>query len=329
MATAVIADVCRAIWYGLVDKVLKVPTAEDWKEIADDFLQDYDFPNCVGAVDVKCVPIKAQPTAFDTALPYPNNPRSSSLSAVLLAVADAKCRFRIVDIGGLERQTDSLIFSSSNFGMSLMNGSLDLPQDSMLLDTSTLEPMPHVFVGDEAFPLKKNLMRPFAKSKGTKPLPIGQSVFNNRLARAQSVVERAFKMMTAQWQIYRRVLDVDPETACWIIKATVALHNFNLKTRDESAEDDEEEVVEDLGNSDGTQLIELYRVGSNNAPVEAINFRDQFATFFMSQEGSGHPLGRQDMLEVQLVSDDEEGSSSSPPAPPPAKRMRGTFVDHL
>ena len=68
-------------------------------------------------------------------------------------------RFTLVDVGQLGRHSDGGIFSSSIFGTALENEQLFLPTPKLLPD-STL-PMPYVFVGDEAFPLKTNMMRAF------------------------------------------------------------------------------------------------------------------------------------------------------------------------
>lgn len=60
--------------------------------------------------------------------------------------------------------------------------------DTPLPGAESLGPMPHVFVGDEAFPLQKNLMRPFPGQQ----LTTEKRVYNYRLSRARRVVENAF-----------------------------------------------------------------------------------------------------------------------------------------
>lgn len=53
-----------------------------------------------------------------------------------------------------------------------------------------------------------------------------QKVYNFRFLRACRVVENAFGMLAAQWRVYHRVLEVTPETADWVVMASVALHYF-------------------------------------------------------------------------------------------------------
>ena len=57
--TGIIHGVCKAIWTSLMDEVLPVPTAEDWATVAKDFKNEWQFPNCLGAIDGKHVQIKA------------------------------------------------------------------------------------------------------------------------------------------------------------------------------------------------------------------------------------------------------------------------------
>ncbi|KAL4706681.1 hypothetical protein ACJJTC_014436 [Scirpophaga incertulas] len=40
------------IWKKLKDRVMKVPSTEEWMEIATGFEKYTNFPNCIGAVDV-------------------------------------------------------------------------------------------------------------------------------------------------------------------------------------------------------------------------------------------------------------------------------------
>lgn len=59
--------------------------------------------------------------------------------------------------------SDGGVWLNSDFGSSLEQGLIDLPHPEPLLGTNT--PFPFAFVGDEAFPLKTYLMRPYAKPK--------------------------------------------------------------------------------------------------------------------------------------------------------------------
>jgi len=69
-------------------------------------------------------------------------------------------RFLLVDIGQLGRFSDGGTFANSSFGKSFENNQMSLPDPTAL--PSTAEPkLPYVMVGDEAFPLKKYLMRPY------------------------------------------------------------------------------------------------------------------------------------------------------------------------
>ena len=53
---AIVAETCRAIWDTLgPDDFLALPTPKQWRQHALDFERDWQFPNCVGAVDRKHV----------------------------------------------------------------------------------------------------------------------------------------------------------------------------------------------------------------------------------------------------------------------------------
>jgi len=82
--------------------------------------------------------------------------------------------------------------------------------------------LPFVFLGDEAFPLKENLLRPHSG----KNLTEGQLNFNFRLFRARKVVENAFGILAACFRVYRRPMLVTPSKAELIVKAATVLHDF-------------------------------------------------------------------------------------------------------
>jgi len=102
----------------------------------------------------------------------------------------------------------------------LEKNELDFPEDADLPHTSTK--IPFIVVGDEAFPLRKKLMRPYP---GT-GLSCDQRIFNFRLSRARITVENAFSIMSARFRVFRRPICIEPTKVDVVVKACVVLHNF-------------------------------------------------------------------------------------------------------
>ena len=118
-----------------------------------------------------------------------------------MAVVDAQYNFVVVDIGAYGRQSDGNVFGNSLFGKKLKNLQLPLPAEEPL--TATSEPqLPYVFVGDEAFPLLPNVMRPYPGSH----LPYEKKVFNYRLSLARRLVENAFGILASKYRFLHRPL---------------------------------------------------------------------------------------------------------------------------
>lgn len=152
--SGVIYETCQAIWSSLKAEFVAAPTREQWIEVAASNWSLWNFPMCLGAIDGKHVAIKAPPRAGSDFFNY-----KKYNSVVLLAVADSKYRFLIVDIGAFGRESDGGVFSRSEFGKSLECKTSGIPESGCLPGTNIN--VPYVFIGDEAFPLKPYLMRPF------------------------------------------------------------------------------------------------------------------------------------------------------------------------
>lgn len=137
-----------------MNEMLPKPTEEMWKHIANDFYTMWNFPNCLGAIDGKHIIIQAPPNSGSLYFNY-----KKTFSIVLLALVDAHCNFIAVDVGAYGKNSDGGIFVNSNLGRAFQRDSLFIPKNTALPGTHTSAP--YVIVGDEAFPLKTNLMRPY------------------------------------------------------------------------------------------------------------------------------------------------------------------------
>nr|XP_055053261.1 uncharacterized protein LOC129438525 [Misgurnus anguillicaudatus] len=255
---------------------MPVPKMEDWRAIADQFNVRWNFPNCLGAIDGKHVVLQAPANSGSLFYNY-----KSTYSLVLLAVVDANYLFRVVDVGGYGRTSDSGTLRNSSFGEGLRDGMLDLPPDAVIPGAEQRGPLPYVFVGDEAFPLMTNLLRPYPGHH----VPPERRVFNYRLSRARLVVECAFGILSVRWRMYRRVIATSPEVAEVCVKATCVLHNFlRMKTLEGGRCAHRAELTIDPSSASDA-LRDAPRMGSNNATRRAIEFRETYCAYF-NQEGA-------------------------------------------
>jgi len=77
-------------------------------------------------------------------------------------------------------------------------------------------------VGDEAFLLKINLMRPYPK----RVLDNEKRIYNYRMSCGRKSVECAFGTLASKFEIFQRPIMCHEDTAIKVIKATCILHNF-------------------------------------------------------------------------------------------------------
>ena len=213
----IVEDVCQAILDSMMSDVMPVPNEEQWNKIAHDFETITNFPHCLGAIDGKHCRIMKPENAGSLYYNY-----KGYHSLVLMAVADANRKFVMVDVGSCGRHSDSGVLVSTNFWKLLNEGKLKIPKPSRV--TGVENPL-YVFVGDEAFPLRVDLMRPFPQSQ----LNFARRIFNYRLSRARRVVECAFGRLAAMWRILSRPLQCSVDLAVKIISAGCVLHNYTLK----------------------------------------------------------------------------------------------------
>ncbi|KAL4089516.1 hypothetical protein QTP88_024537 [Uroleucon formosanum] len=217
---SIVLEVCEAIISNMKEETMPTPKKEDWERISNEFWEIWNFPNCIGALDGKHVVIEAPPNSGSLYFNY-----KKTFSIVLLALVDAQYKFIAVDIGTYGKNSDGGILSHSNMGKALEKNKMNIPSDRELPGTN--EKLPYVIIGDEAFPLKNYLLRPYPSPQIYEDEQ--KKVFNERLLRARKVVEDAFGQITAKFRIYCRRLKALPQNADKIVMTTCILHNFIKK----------------------------------------------------------------------------------------------------
>ena len=286
----IIKETCIAIWNALKPVYLKAPSNEQqWKRITRDFEHQWNFPNCIGAIDGKHVVIQAPANSGSEYYNY-----KGTFSIVLLAACDANYCFTFVDIGDNGRHCDAGVLANSTFGQALEHDALFIPSPTEIPGCPV--PVPYSFVADEAFPLRHYMMRPYPG----RHLDDEKRIFNYRLSRARRTIENAFGILAARWRIYRRSIQASPDKVTEIVKATCCLHNY--LTLDESTtsinsrrycpitfldyEDRHGNVIPgDWRSIDVCGLQPVSRVSTNTYTASAANIRNGMRTYFQSPEG--------------------------------------------
>ena len=220
----IVSEVCTALYDELSPMYLRAPSTEaEWRHIAEDFESLWDLPHCIGALDGKHVGIDCPK---NTGTQYFNY--KGFFSIILLAICDARYNFVLFDIGQYGSINDSGALLESDFGKAFNDGSFNYPPPEKI-PGCPLEKVPYFLVGDEIFPLKDWLMRPYPGHKrGT--MEESQRIFNYRLSRARRVIENTIGILVARWRIFRCFIKATPTNVEKYVLATLSLHNYLRQT---------------------------------------------------------------------------------------------------
>ena len=142
-----------------------------------------------------------------------------------MAVCNANYQFTLLDIGDTGRNRDDGIFGNSDMGIAFEANLLKIPDPKE--PSGTEIKCPYVLVGDEAFPLKTYLMKPYHRHV----LILKERIFNYRLSRARRIIENSFGILAARCRIFRKPIIAKEEVVINVTKASTALHNFLMHGR--------------------------------------------------------------------------------------------------
>lgn len=234
-----VPKVCQAIVDEYEDEVFQTPSTPDgWREIADRFSSRWNWHNCCGALDGKHVAIKKPMHSGSLYYNY-----KGFYSVVLLALVDADYKFVWAEVGANGSSSDAGIFKESALATGLSEGTLGFPDPEPYPKDNS--PMPYFIVGDDAFPLRTYLVKPFS----ARYLGRGERIFNYRCSRARRVVENGFGILVNRFRVLLTTIQTTPNTATLITKACLCMHNLmrmrypNLQNADLDREGDQGQVI--------------------------------------------------------------------------------------
>ena len=161
--------------------------------------------------------------------------------------------------------------------MMARQGDLNLPEH-------TPEGFPFVFVGDEAFALRADFLKPF----NSRLLNDQRRIFNYRLSRARRVVENTFGILVARFGVLKSRICLSPEKIDDVVMACCVLHNFLIvKTSQQytpqgslDVEDPETHILETGLRPDGANIAAIAKGHTRNASTEAKRVRDLYTHYF-------------------------------------------------
>lgn len=253
-------------------------------QVAAKFSEKWQFPHCLGAMDGKHVVIQSP---IHSGTEYYNY--KSFFSIVMFALVDADYNFLFLDAGCQGRISDGGIFKDTELFKKMQTCTLNIPEQRELPGRE--KPLPYVIIGDSAFPLTTNIMKPYS---GIHPKGTFQRIFNYRLSRARRVVENVFGITSQVFRVLRKPMLLQPKKAETIVMAIAHLHNY-LKIGTNSGNlyisphelDYEEDGVLHQGSWRNdpeplTSLLPLRNVPRRVVPTVK-EIRDEFADYFVKE----------------------------------------------
>ena len=279
--------VCAAIIAEFQDEFLKCPsTQEEWQKVADDFLSRWNWPQTGGAVDGKHIAIRKPKNAGRNYFNY-----KKFHSIILLAVADAKCKFLYVNIGSPGTCSDSTIWDLSSMCARIEAGTIGFPEPITLPgdENENAQKISFHLVADDAFALSTTMMKPFSHRSQLDR----ERIFSYRLSRARRVIENAFGILAARFRIFLTTIPLQPNTVKTLTLCACILHNLFLERMPPARarnmrdhEDAENNIVPGAWRDETTIAnVLLNRGRGGRATTEGKSMREYLSHYFLSEAG--------------------------------------------
>ena len=193
-----VAEVCDALLAEYEEEQFTTPsTPEGWMEVERTFSQRWNWHHCCGALDGKHVRIVCPKKSGSEYYCH-----KGFYSIVLLGLVDGDYKFIWANVHAPGSESDCGVFNNSSLEPSLREGTLGLPLPSPLPGDN--RDTPYYMVGDDAFPLRAWMVKPYPH----KYLTHDERIFNYRCSRGRRVVENAFGILASRWRCLHTALMV-------------------------------------------------------------------------------------------------------------------------
>ena len=214
----IVKGVTEAIVKYVGKDYIKTPSStNEWLRISNLFESRWNFPHCLGAIDGKHILITPPP---DSGSQYFNYKKSFSVILLAIAGPDYECIYAHIGTSG--RANDSGVWNKSDVRIQIEDENLGLPPPSPL--PYGREQVPYVFVGDDAFALTTNMMKPCPQRQ----LTDDKRVYNYR--RIRRISDNLFGILANRRRIFMSALKLSPRKVTSITMSALVLHNFSRKS---------------------------------------------------------------------------------------------------
>ena len=149
-----------------------------------------------------------------------------------------------VDVGAIGSESDEGVFALTRLRELIERGEVRIPPPHPLPGDGQGEPCEYFLLGDDAFPLRHYMMKPYPQ----RGLRRDERIFNYRHSRARRTVENAFGILANRFRVFHTPMCLRPDNAEAVVMGACVLHNMlcNRKIETQHLGDHEDPVTHDI-----------------------------------------------------------------------------------
>ena len=193
--------------------------------------------------------------------------------------------------------------NNSHFGQKFLLNELGLPPRKPPTGFPQAGLLSHCFVGDEAFPLSVDLIKPYPRGQRGTKLVEDKLVFNYQLSHARRIVECAFGILVQCFRVFDHRMYLSDENGTIVMKACTVLHNYLTPPHT-----DYQSIMDRLNpegrqyNENQSALRNVHNYHGHHSPTDAAMVQDWYKAYFWSPVGGTALSNGENKRTVELYS---------------------------